>query len=63
MFAENAVRCPRMITPTCESKMVKLDLTTSYEVENEDEEDDEFETIGGGDYGLDDLEEGLPNIA
>ncbi len=51
--------------PICESKMVKLgDFNdVSYEVENEDEEDDEFETIGGGDYGLDDLEEGLPNIA
>lgn len=51
--------------PICESKMVKLgdfdDM--SYEAEDDEETDDGFETMGGDEYGLDDLEEGLSNAA
>jgi hypothetical protein len=52
--------------PICESKMVKLgdfEDDMSYETESEEEADDEFETMGENDFGLDDLEEGLPNAA
>jgi len=51
--------------PICESKMVKLNdfNDASYEVADEDAEDDEFGTMEGG-YELDDFEEdGLPNAA
>ncbi|MCL5410353.1 MAG: hypothetical protein M1324_00660 [Patescibacteria group bacterium] len=50
--------------PICESKMMKLgdfDDDMSYEIESEEEDDDGFETMDDGGYGLDDLEEGLPN--
>ena len=50
--------------PICESKMVKLgdfdDM--SYESDENDEDEDEFETMNG-DFDADDLEEGLPNFA
>ncbi|MFA4996207.1 MAG: hypothetical protein WC536_03670 [Patescibacteria group bacterium] len=50
--------------PICESKMVKLgdfdDM--SYESDENDEDEDEFDTMNG-DFDADDLEEGLPNFA
>lgn len=51
--------------PICESKRVKLSdfNDESYELAEEEQDDDEFETMEGG-YELDDLEEeGLPNAA
>jgi len=50
--------------PICERKMVKFgDFDdVSYESEEDDEEESEFETMNG-DFDADDLEEGLPNFA
>lgn len=51
--------------PICESKMVKLNdfNDSSYEVSDEEAEEEEFGTIGGG-FGSEDFEEDeLPSAA